>query len=180
VGDMRAGAMITLLAGAIAVGAPTALAARSHHGPSPARMTRAVRRAERSANLWATVNICKSGSRRGAIGIRGEMPALGFAARLSMTIQVDYWSSSAQAYEPIPSSTATWTRTLGTFSSGLQQAGARFPFPAHAGKLAGTVNFTWTRGGTVLGTASRSTTAGHPTAAYGSPPHYSAAGCTIS
>lgn len=180
VNDMRAGAMVTLLAGALVVAPPFALASASRHGPNATRIAAAVRRAERSPNLWATVNICNSSGHRNTIGIRGQMPALGFAATLTMAFQLDYWSSSAARFLPIQSPKARRTKQFGVVVSRLEQAGAQFSFGPHAGRLSGTVTFTWARGGRVIGQTTRATTAGHPSAAYGSPPHYSAAQCTLS
>ncbi|MFZ0091544.1 MAG: hypothetical protein WAL63_18705 [Solirubrobacteraceae bacterium] len=153
--------------------------------PAPARalgpkqISAAVSRAERSSSLWATVNICDSRKYPNALGIRGQMPTLGFSASLSMAVQINYWSPGKKRFEPIKAPGATATQSLGTESSGLQQAGSVFKFKPHTGMLNATVTFTWTRGGKVLGRVQRQTTAGHPGADYGSPPRYSAAACRI-
>jgi hypothetical protein len=168
----------TVLAAAILMTA-TVGASVAAGGLSPRRIAAAAARAERSPQLWATVNICSSRDDPDALGIRGQMPTLGFPVKLWMDIQVNYWSAATKRFLPIKSAAATRMLALGQQSSGLQQDGAIFPFGAHAGLLDATITFTWTRGGTTIGQAVRRTTAGHPTAAYGSPPHYSAAQCTI-
>lgn len=172
---MRAALATTVLAAVVLV-IPSAPAAAA---VGPRQIANAIGRAERSSSLWATVNICGSPRHPGALGIRGQMPTLGFPASLSMVIHVDYWSTTKRQFVPIQSSTATTTLKLGTQSAGLQQDGAVFPFKAHTGRLDATVTFTWTRTGKVLGRTERRTSAGHHAADYGSPPHFSAAQCTI-
>lgn len=109
------------------------------------------------------------------------MPSLGFAASLSMTIQLNSWSASARRFVAIRSRYAANRVSLGAHTSGLQQGGAAFPFKrGQSGLWDATVLYTWTRGGTVLGTATRTTTAGHRDADFGSPAHYSAAACRVS
>ena len=166
----------TVLAAAILV---TPAAGASTGAPGPTQIAKAVAKAERSPSLWATVNVCSSRRDPDSLGIRGQMPTLGFPATLSMQVQVDYWSTATKRFVPIKSPTAVKTLPLGQQQTGLQQAGAIFPFSAHAGRLNATITFTWMRGRKVLGHTVRRTTAGHPSAQYGSPPHYSAAQCTI-
>ena len=168
----------TVLAAAI-LSSAAAGAASGATAPSRRTIVRAVATAERSRALWATVNICSSRRDPDSLGIRGQMPTLGFPATLEMRIQVNYWSPAGKRFVAIHSATAMKTLALGQQAGGLQQDGAIFPFSAHAGRLNATITFTWTRAGKVLGRVARRTTAGHPTANYGSPPHYSAAQCTI-
>ncbi len=167
----------TTIAIAALAGGPAAAAA----APSPTahQMQVAVLHAEHSKSLWATVNICNSRRYRDDLGIRGQMPALGFAAWLSMDVKLLYYSSSQKRYLPVPTRGTKLVR-LGRSSTGLQQSGALFQFSPHQPSLMATVEFIWRRAGRLLGTATRTTTAGHPGADYGSPPHHSAASCTIS
>ncbi len=149
-------------------------------GPSAAQVRRAVSRAESSNSLWATINICNSRRYRDTLGVRGQMPTLGFSTGLSMLIQVEYYSTDGKRFIVDRSPNARHAVDLGRWSTNLQQGGWAFPsFPAHSGLLDATVRFTWTRGGKVIGQTSRRTTAGHPDADYASPPHYSAAQCRI-
>jgi hypothetical protein len=130
-------------------------------------------------SLWATINICNPPRYRDSLGVRGQIPTLGFSSALSMVIQTEYWSGSEKQFLPIPGTTATRALNLGSAASGLQQAGAVFPFRAHAGLLSASIQFTWTLGGEVLGQTVRAATAGHPSADYGSPSHFSASSCRI-
>jgi hypothetical protein len=172
---MRAALLTTVLAAAVLVAGVPAAAGTV----GPARIARAVRSAESSPSLWATVNICSSRKYPHDLGVRGQMPTLGFSASLYMVIQVDYWSAHSRSFLPIQSNLATTRLSLGSASNGLEQDGAVFPFRPHTGLLNATITFIWTRGGKVIGQTVRRTTAGHSDADHGSPPHYSAAQCRI-
>ena len=162
-----------------------AQARRSHKpkGPTAAQIHKALAKARRSRQLWATVNVCRlkgrHGARGGSIGVRGQMPTLGFSSTLSMTIQLNDWSTKTKSFTPLSYRTAKTTVSPGRFASNLHQDGAVFPFGGPAGLLDATVSFSWSRGRTVLGTATRQTTAGHHDAAGGQPAHYSAAQCKL-
>jgi hypothetical protein len=172
----RSLARITLILGGLALlAAPPAVAAT----PTPARMHAAVMKAEKSSSLWATVNICSSRRYRNDLGIRGQMPSLGFAAWLSMDIKLYYYSAPQRRYVPVLTRGTKLVR-LGRSSSGLQQGGALFEFSPHQPRLKAVITFMWRRSGRLLGQAQRTTTAGHHNVDYASPPHYSAASCTIS
>ena len=149
--------------------------------PSAGQIQRAASRAERSSSLWATINICSSRGkgRGGALGVRGQMPAVGFGSMLRMTIQLGFWSQKHERFIPIDSPNATSNLSLGSPSSGLQQDGVVFGFKKSAGLLNASIDFTWTRGGRVIGEANRITTAGHPDADYARPAHYSAGQCRL-
>ena len=174
-------AMLAALAGWSA----SAQAKRSHRhkAPTAAQIHRAIARVQRSKSLWATVNVChlkgKAGAKGGSIGIRGQMPTLGFASTLSMKIQLNHWSSKNKTFGALPYATARTTVSPGTFARNLHQDGAVFPFGGPAGLLNATVTFSWSRGGKVLGTATRQTAAGHHDAAGARPAHYSAAQCKL-
>jgi hypothetical protein len=172
---MRAALVTTVLVAAVLVAAGSASAGTV----GPGQIARAVRRAEQSRSLWATVNICDSRKYRNDLGVRGQMPALGFSSTLYMVVQVNYWSQTQQRFLPIQSNLATTRLSLGSSANGLQQDGAVFPFSAHTGLLDATFTFIWSRGGKVIGQTVRRTTAGHNDADHGSPPHYSAARCRI-
>jgi hypothetical protein len=172
---MRAALLTTVLAATVLVAPGPAVAA----GVGPTRIARAVRSAERSPSLWATVNICDTHKYRNALGVRGQMPTLGFASSLYMVVQVNFWSAGRHRFLPIQSKLATTRLSLGSNANGLQQDGAVFPFSAHTGLLNATFTFIWTRGGKVIGQTVRRTTAGHADADHGSPPRFSAAQCRI-
>lgn len=102
---------------ALALLAPATAQARRHHSPTRAQIRTAIDRALRSKTLWATVNICDTAHHPDVIGIRGEMPALGFGAALSMRIQVNYLASGR--FKPDPG--AAVRLALGSPTSGSQQ-----------------------------------------------------------
>ncbi|MGZ4172584.1 MAG: hypothetical protein ACXVRN_14575 [Solirubrobacteraceae bacterium] len=172
---MRAALLTTVLAAAALVAGVPASAATV----GPARIARAVRAAEKSRSLWATVNICSSRRYPHDLGVRGQMPTLGFSSSLSMVIQVNYWSTASKRFLPIQSNLATTRLSLGSATTGLEQDGAVFPFQPHTGLLNATITFIWTRAGKVIGQTVRPTTAGHHDADHSSPPRYSAAQCAI-
>ncbi len=176
--DMRVALAIAVLG--LGVGASTSapLARASSRNPSQAQIRSAVRQAERSSSLWATVNICDSRRYPNMLGIRGQMPSLGFSASLSMTIQVNYYSARRRRFVLDPRTVKTVTPGRSTLR--LEQKGATFgPFTPHAGLFDAVVQFAWWRSGRLLGSETRATTAGHPDADFGSPRHYSAARCRI-
>ena len=176
---LRAG-LATVLATATVLGVVALPAAAAPGPPSARQVRRAVALAQGSKLLWATVNICQSRTGHGGeLGVRGEMPTLGFPATLAMTIQVNLFSPGHRRFIALPSSTAKTTLPVGTFTTGLQQDGAVFPFKAQAGLLDATVTFTWTRAGRVLGRAQRTTTAGHHGVDFSRPAKFSAAQCRI-
>ena len=115
----------------------------------------------------------------GLIGIRGEMPALGFDAALSMTIQLREAHGSSGRFTAMRAATARRTETLGTVRRGVEQDGAEFPFHADTGTLDASVTFPWTRAGRRLASVTRTTTGAHPSAAYGRPRRFTAATCRL-
>jgi hypothetical protein len=165
--------MITLLAGVTApiVSADTAT------GYTPVQIRGAIDAAEASQSLWATVNVCKSARDPNSIGIRGQMPALGIPASLSMTVQIDYWSAKDDAFVPAPG--ASQTVSLGAATTGLLQGGVSFPFAPGSGAFSGSVTFQWVRGARVVASATRQVTSGHADADFSSPAHFSAGQCSI-
>lgn len=156
-----------------AAGAPPAAAAS---GPSPGQVRRAVSRATHSSALWATVNICNSHRHPDVIGIRGQMPALGFPARLQMTIHLLYWDASSHRFlrlggpgQPV---------TLGSATYGTVQGGAEFSFDPPV-TLSASVTFQWLRRGRLLGQATRASTRRRHGVSDSDPRGYSAAVCRM-
>jgi hypothetical protein len=151
--------------------------ARASSSPTPAQVRTAVRRAKRSRDLWATVNICNTKRHPNVIGVRGQMPGLGFPATLEVDIQVDYWSPASKGFKPAPG--AKRSIPLGRKQTGLYQGGWQFQFGPHAGSLRGLVTFKWKLGSKQLGRATRTTSAGHRDAEFGDPARYSSGNCVI-
>jgi hypothetical protein len=171
---------LAIAAVAVAVGmlsAPPAVAATSAPGPTPGQIRAAVTKAERSSDLWATVNVCNTRRHRGVIGIRAQQPPLGFSSTMSVRVQVEYWTG--RTYQPDAAAGATKILQLGTTSSAVRQTGWNFHFGPHAGTLRGLVSFQWILGGKVLGSVTRTTTSGHTHVRFADPSGYSAAKCTI-
>jgi hypothetical protein len=167
----------TLLVAALTLVAAAPAAAKP---PSPREVARAVKAAERSSSLWATINICNSRTHRAQIGVRGQMPSLGFSSTMSMAITLNAWSSTERKFVPINSPNAVDTIGLGSHMRGLEQGGTVFPFQSgETGLWNAIIVFSWKRHGKVVGQTQRRTTAGHHTADFGSPPRYSAAQCSI-
>jgi hypothetical protein len=164
-----------LLVVVLAVVAPPALGAAT--SPTPNQIKAAVRNAERSKRLWATINVCDTHKHPRTIGIRGEVPALGFPATISISLGVDFWSKTDKRFEPDPQ--ASRMIKLGPVSHGIHQRGVTFQFAAHTGRLRGTAKFSWTRRGKVLGSTKRVTTPSHHDADFGDPSGFSAATCMI-
>ncbi len=176
-------ASATLLCAVTGAGAATTPGTKTTKTKTPtaAQIRKAVAGAERSGYLWATVNVCvRTGKGKGGVmGVRGEMPALGFSSTLSISVSLNEYSTTLQRFTPLTGATATRPVTLGTFSTRIHQGGAEFPFSADPGLLDASVTFTWTRGATQIAQVTRTTTAGHPQAAFGRPEHYSAAQCKL-
>jgi hypothetical protein len=168
---MRRCAAILLIALAVPAAADGARA------PTASQIRKAIRKAERSRDLWATVNICDTKRYPKAIGIRGQMPSLGFKAGLGMSFGVEYWVSAKHRFQPVPH--VSESIALGTSRLGLKQGGVRFKFSAHAGHLRGSVTFRWRLGHRLIGSVTRKTTGGHPGADFGDPRRFSASQCWI-
>jgi hypothetical protein len=146
-------------------------------GPTPSQVRDAVRSAEGSKRLWATVNVCDTRRHPNTIGIRGQVPALGFPASISIAITVEYFDRDTRRFAPAPG--ARRSISIGNVTDGIQQGGVTFQFPLRAGRLRGTATFFWKRGGKVIGRVDRLTTAGHRDADFSDPHGFSAATCTI-
>jgi hypothetical protein len=164
-----------LLVVVLAVVATPALGSTS--GPTPNQIKSAVRSAERSKRLWATINVCDTRKHPNTIGIRGEVPALGFPTTISIALGVDFWSKTDKRFEPDPD--AKQVIKVNSVSHGIHQRGVTFRFAPHTGRLRGTATFSWTRRGKVLGKTKRVTTPSHHDADFGDPSGFSAATCMI-
>lgn len=179
---MRVAFVTTVLAAALSVSPVAATAASlrapaAGAGPTPAQVRTAIARAEAAKTLWATVNICDTRADPKVLGVRGQMPSLGFASWLSMDVQVNYYDTARKAFVADPGTVKTIR--LGRSAHGLQQGGATYTFKGPTPVLEARVSFIWRRSGQLLGTTRTVTTASHPSADFGSPPRFSAATCRI-
>lgn len=179
---MRVPMTTTVLVGALALGSVPAAAATSGASPAianptPAQIRTAIGRAEGAKTLWATVNICDTRADPNVLGVRGQMPSLGFASWMSMQIHLTYYNRAKKTFVSAPATTKTIR--LGRSAHGLQQGGATYTFKGPTPVLRASVSFIWRRSGRTLGTTQMVTTDGHPGADFGSPPRFSAASCRI-
>lgn len=144
--------------------------------PSAVQQRAAIKRASRSKGLWATINICNTRKHRDTVGIRGQIPALGFPTTLSLVIGLDYYVPQSGSFKAIPK--VKMTIPLGTATNGYLQGGATFKFkPPEI--LSGTVEFEWHSGKRLIGSVAEKTTGGHKGVDQADPPKYSAATCRI-
>jgi hypothetical protein len=152
---------------------------RATSGPTQRQIRAAIAKAKRSPRLWATVNACAPSGHPHMFGVRGQEPALGFASRLKLVIQVEYWDKTKKQWVMDTDPNATQTVPLGRVSFGFQQGGFSYKFPQFHGRLRALVTFEWHRAGKLLGSASRLTTAGHHDADFSRPKGFSAATCRL-
>jgi hypothetical protein len=172
---LRLPALIALLLIALATAAAAPATASSPPAPTARQVQAAVRKAKRSTDLWATVNVCNTKNHPNTIGIRGQMPSLGFAAKLTMRFRVQYWNG--KAFTPVRG--LSKTVALGAVTRGVYQAGVGFPFAPHAGLLRGSVTFEWRLGNRRVGQTTRATHKGHPRADFSDPKGFSSGSCAI-
>jgi hypothetical protein len=165
-----------LLLALVALVAPAAQG-RTPVNPTPTQVQSAVRSAKQSKRLWATVNICDTRRHPNTIGIRGQAPALGFPASISIAISVEFFNPSTKRFTPDPG--VRRSISINNVSDGIQQGGVTFQFPRNAGRLRGSATFSWKRGGKLLGRTDRLTTGGHRDADFSDPHGFSAAICRI-
>ena len=165
-----------MIAAAAVTPATPALAAHAAD-PSSSQIHTAIRSAQHSKLLWATVNICDTKHHPDTIGIRAQMPSLPFATSLSVKVQVDYWSTSANRFVPDPG--VSRSVPLGDVANQITQGGANFRFQPPV-VLSGTVTFEWKLGGKTIGRATRLTGHGYRGVQGGDPGGYSTATCRIS
>ncbi len=143
--------------------------------PTPAQIRQAIKTAESSKELWATVNICDTAKNPNKIGIRAEIPSLGFTTQMYMTFEVGYRSAPHKAFKLLRSS--RHREYIGSASTKLLQGGRTYGFvPPEV--LDGTVTFEWWYQGKLIGSTTRTTTRGHHADA-ADPQGYSAKMCRI-
>jgi hypothetical protein len=166
--------LATAVLAALAIFAAPALASGT---PSKAKIRSAVHSAEHSSQLWATIDICNTPHHRDMVGMRGQMPALGFSSTMVMKFSTEFRAGKHFIRDNNPNTTQTVS--AGSASSGTTQRGWTFKFAPHAGLLRGLVTFEWKLGKKTIGSTSRTTTAGHKGVASADPAGYSSATCRI-
>ncbi|MHB8532318.1 MAG: hypothetical protein ACYDC2_06330 [Solirubrobacteraceae bacterium] len=135
----------------------------------------------RSRELWATIDVCNPADQHDTVGIRGSMPGDRHTGdTMWMSFRLQYMDAAKQWVDL--ASTVTKFVSVGHAST-VRQAGRSFQLVPKAGRpastLRGVVDYQWRRGGRVLQSGTRTTTAGHSSRAGADPAGYSAAGCLI-
>jgi hypothetical protein len=150
-------------------------AAATAAGPTPAQISKAVQVAEQSKDLWATINVCDSPHHPNELGIRGQMPSLGFISQMYMIFKLFYRPPGKKAFRLVPKS--THALFAGREADKLNQSGLTYVFKPPV-VLDGTVTFEWWHKGKLIGRTTRPTTTGH-LSDFADPRRYSAKACTI-
>jgi hypothetical protein len=132
--------------------------------------------------LWATIDVCTS-TPSPLVGIRGSMPAGAQPQQtMYMLFKVQYLDTKTKQWTDLPKGGESSLVKVGT-ASATRQAGRTFELaaPPHGSsfQLRGVVEFQWRHGAKTTFSATRPTTAGHPSAAGAVPRGFSAATCTI-
>jgi hypothetical protein len=177
--------LATLIVLCALIGVGTAAAASAPSGttgpagsklPSAKQIKAALTKAERSNGLWATINVCSSPKHPNTIGVRGQMPALGFPATLQMVVRLGYYSVQTATFTPVPGPATTLD--VGAATIGFHQDGVTFTIKPPA-TLDATVKFIWRSGRKVLGSTTRSTVNNRQGVQQADPPGYSSAVCRM-
>jgi hypothetical protein len=170
-----AGAALLAIAAAAAQSASAASLQRAARAQAPAALAK-------SAQLWATIDVCSPPHQRNTVGVRGSMPGDGQAHdSMFMRFRLQYVEFGVRRWTDLPSADSGYL-PVGT-SRSARQAGRSFvlvpPSASASFLLRGVISFQWRRGGRVLDALSRTTAAGHQSLAGADPPNYSAATCRI-
>lgn len=132
---------------------------------------------------WATVNVCDTAKHPNAIGVRASMPGTGRKReRMFLRFRVQWRDPADGLWHNLVEGGDSGFVRMGR-SRGVRETGRIFRFQEpEAGKtqlLRGVVRFEWRRRGRVVRRVSRSTRAGHKSAAGSDPKGYSAAVCRL-
>lgn len=185
--SMRARLIAMAVVGAGAAGAalPVIAGAASAPGPTGAQIRAAVRRAEKSRDLWATLNVCNvpvaksSGYKQ--IGVRVQMPALGFTTHLYMTLGIQAWDAAHKRYVTLNSRYGP--KSIGLAFNAPSQDGYSFyyrkPVAEKTTLVRGIATLEWRIGKRVLGRVTRPTGGGYEHVDFGNPHGLSVATCTV-
>jgi len=135
-----------------------------------------------STQLWATIDVCNPPDQPDTVGVRGSMPGDGQSAHMMyMRFRLQYRSANKQ-WVDLTTEAGSGFVAVGRAKS-TRQAGRSFQLVPVPGKpaflLRGVVSFEWRRGGTVLDSVSRPTSAGRQSLAGADPAGFSAATCSI-
>jgi hypothetical protein len=119
---------------------------------------------EEHSDLWATVNLCDSPSRPGAVGVRVSIPREEGAPRQWARIRLQWFDGTDRAWRLVRSGGDAGFARIG-IGTRLVQGGTTFTFPLpEPGSrivLRGLVDVEWRDGTEVVDHARLNTTAGH-------------------
>lgn len=124
----------------------------------------AVAKTDARPDLWATVNVCDTPAKPGAVGVRVSIPRESGAPQQWVRIQLQWFDAPTRAWRKLgPNGDGGWTR-LG-IGTRLVEGGTTFTFaPPPAGSrmvLRGVVDVEWRDGKSVVDRARLQTTEGH-------------------
>ena len=145
--------------------------------PTGAKLQRALLS---SRELWATIDICNPTDQPFTVGIRGSMPGDGQAHdRMYMSFRLQYLNPSSKAWVDLGGATSTFVPVGGGTTP--RQGGRSFELVPGTSMydLRGVVEFQWRRGGSIIASSSRPTSAARRTVAGSDPKGYSSATCSI-
>jgi hypothetical protein len=119
---------------------------------------------EEHSDLWATVNLCDTPSKPGAVGVRVSIPRERGAPQQWARIRLQWFDGAARAWRLVRSGGDAGFARIG-IGTRLVQGGTTFTFPPpKAGSrivLRGIVDVEWRDGTVVVDRARVTTTAGH-------------------
>ncbi len=135
-----------------------------------------------STQLWATIDVCNPPDQPDTVGIRGSMPGDGQSGHMMyMRFRLQYRAANKQ-WVDLTTEAGSGFVAVGRAKS-TRQAGRSFQLVPVPGKpaflLRGVVSFEWRRGGTILDSVSRPTSAGRQSLAGADPAGFSSATCSI-
>jgi hypothetical protein len=172
----------TALASALAGPGPVALAATPGSAePGGSSGAGSYRRALLDSHeLWATIDVCSPADQPYTVGVRGSMPGDGKAHdKMFMSFRLQYLDAATKQWVDLSGATPAFV-AVGSGAAARQDGSSFQLVPGKtASTLRGVVDFQWRRGGTVLLSASRPTTAGRQSLAGADPAGFSAASCLI-
>lgn len=134
-----------------------------------------------SHELWATIDVCSPKDQPHTVGVRGSMPGNGMPHdKMFMSFRLQYLDATAKKWVDLAKAATPAFVPVGGGGAARQDGQSFQLVPGKTpAKLRGVVDFQWRRGGTVLASAARPTSAGRKSLAGADPKGFSAATCTI-
>jgi hypothetical protein len=176
---LRKSAFMSLRVALVALAAAAFLPALASAGSSSSASRTALLK---SAQLWATIDVCSPTDQPDTVGIRGSMPPDGQSSEtMYMRFRLQYMEPADKHWVDLSGSASNFVAVGG--AKAARQAGRSFQLVPVPGKpaftLRGVVSFQWRKGSKIEESISRPTTAGHDSLAGADPAGFSAATCSI-